>query len=172
MGLFRKEESEMVFGSYQMEDVFPIEDSKLYDKLKKYGIKTVEFILFQKDKLMFIEAKKTTPNYNSDNNLEKYNDYISEISQKFCDSIDIYMSTYIGRQIDSEFSQKMKLANISDFEIRLLVVIKNAYEDSLCHYTDKLRIVLNRKMKKWSNCQLFVISEEQARKKGLIKNDC
>jgi len=168
MELFRKEESEMVFGSYPKADVYPIEESRLYDKLKPHGIKTVEFILFKNRKIMFIEAKKTTPNYNSKNNLEDYNNYIAELSQKFSDSIDIYLSTYIGRQNDPDFPQKMKSSNTSDYEIRLLVVIKNAYEDSLNHFSDKLRVVLNRKMRILSNCQLFVISEAQARKKGLI----
>ncbi|MCX7067785.1 MAG: hypothetical protein NTW85_08865 [Methylococcales bacterium] len=60
------EESEMKFGYYSTDDLFCIENSKIYAKLQNSSVKTVEFALFKKNKnqatILLIEAKKTAPN--------------------------------------------------------------------------------------------------------------
>ena len=53
-------ESEMNFGKFDEADFFHIEDSKIYKKLGS-SIKTVEFILkYDKNSIVFLEAKKRT----------------------------------------------------------------------------------------------------------------
>ena len=51
----------------------------------------------------------------------------------------------------------------------LVVVIKNAFKDSLIHYKDKLNMQLRTKMKIWNVKNIFFIDEETARKKGFVK---
>lgn len=55
-------ESEMNFGKFDEENLFHIEDSKIYKNLGD-GIKTVEFILkYSESSILFLEAKKSCPN--------------------------------------------------------------------------------------------------------------
>lgn len=50
-------ESEMNFGKFQYEDIFHIENSKIYKDLGT-GVKTVEFVLrYHENSIIFLEAK-------------------------------------------------------------------------------------------------------------------
>ena len=64
-----------------------------------------------------------------------------------------------------------RLLNVFTFKynIVLVVVIKNAFKDSLIHYKDKLNMQLRTKMKIWNVKNIFFIDEETARKKGFVK---
>lgn len=53
----------MIFGEYDKNDVFYIEKSEIYNKLKLESIKTTEFILLRENKILLIEAKTSTPNF-------------------------------------------------------------------------------------------------------------
>ena len=167
------EESGMNFVAHPQEQLFRIEKSKLYlDQLAPNKVKTVEFLLYKMNKLLFVEAKTSTPNYHncadSYEKKENYERFIGSIAQKFTDSISLYMSAVIGRQDNSEFPTKMLESSVSKTEIRLIVIIKEADLASCTHYTDKRRTVLHANTKKWSNCTLLCLNEEMARKKKLI----
>ena len=55
-------ESDMRFGYFEEMNLFHIENSQLYEKMGS-GIKTVEFILrYNKNSIIFLEAKKSCPN--------------------------------------------------------------------------------------------------------------
>jgi len=76
-------ESEMNFGKFDEENLFHIEDSKIYKDLGS-GIKTVEFILkWKKNEILFLEAKTTCPNSANKNEsmkkTQKFEEYYSEI---------------------------------------------------------------------------------------------
>lgn len=83
--------------------------------------------------------------------------------------MDLYFSLITGRQSNSEFSEKLLKLDYSKINIVLVVVIKNAFKDSLLHYRDKLNMQLRTKMKIWNVKNIFLIDEETARKKGFVK---
>lgn len=85
------EESGMRFGDYEETDVFYIEKSEQYQKtLKPSGIKSCEILLLRNKMLLFIEAKKTCPNYfeasSTEEKKQKYEKYVNDIVQKMKDS--------------------------------------------------------------------------------------
>lgn len=83
-------ESDMQFGDYPPNTVFHIEKSDAYAKINNKGVKIAEFILFQNSKLYVIEAKTTAPNPNNKEN-QRFGEYIKEISEKMCNSLDLYL---------------------------------------------------------------------------------
>jgi len=174
MGVFKTEESGMTFGSYDEKDVFQIEKSDLYiSQFRGKGVKTVEFILWHNEKLLFLEAKSSTPNHasvdESDDKKENYAKYISDISQKFCDSIDLYFSTYVGRHCQNEISEKILALDYKKIDIVFVLVVKKLYKMSMIHFQEKFQSELATKMRIWNIKDFLVIDEDTARKKGLIE---
>ena len=97
-------ESEMNFGKFEEADLFYIEESKIYRNLGT-GIKTVEFILrYNENSIIFLEAKKTCPNaanrYASEEKELKFEEYYSEIAEKFIDSLQIYIAALLDKYKD------------------------------------------------------------------------
>ena len=168
------EESGMKFGEYNNEDVFHIENSGTYISMfREKDTKTVEFVLCHNDDLIFLEAKTSTPNYKNaatEENKRKYDKFVSAINQKFCNSVDLYFSTLLGRHGKPEISQKLLGLDYSNINVLLVIVIRNGseYKDSLRHYQEKFNKNLRTKMNLWRISRVLVIDEETARKKGLI----
>ena len=77
--------SDMTFGDYGVENLLHIEKTELYKSLAGKGYKTVEFILLRPEamELWYVEAKKTLPD---EKNSERFEENLSEITQKFIDS--------------------------------------------------------------------------------------
>lgn len=166
-------ESGMTFGPYDKNDVFRIEKSELYQKVFIHDLRTLEFVIWHNENLVFLEAKASTPDYRntneSDEKKKKYKKFINSIAEKFEDSIDLYFSLITGRQIDSDFSEKLLKLDYSKINIVLVVVIKNAYGESLIHYKDKLNTMLRVKMKVWNIKNILFIDEEKAQEKGFVR---
>lgn len=166
-------ESGMTFGPYDKNDVFRIEKSELYQKVFIHDLRTLEFVIWHNENLVFLEAKTSTPDYRntneSDEKKKKYKKFINSIAEKFEDSIDLYFSLITGRQIDSDFSEKLLKLDYSKINIVLVVVIKNAYGESLIHYKDKLNTMLKVKMKVWNIKNILFIDEEKAQEKGFVR---
>lgn len=160
----------MIFGEYNENDVFYIEKSEIYSKLKSESVKATEFILLRKNKILLIEAKTSTPNFemckNSDKKSKKYIDFINDITKKFSDSIDIYSSLLLNYIHSNDFPKSFNKTRSA--EIVLVLVIKKAFPTSLEHYKEKLEKELKSKMKIWNIKRLLVISEEKAREKNLV----
>ena len=167
------EESGMKFGEYRKEDVFRIESSETYISMfRGKDTKTVEFVMCHNDDLIFLEAKTSAPNYKNaaDKNKEKYDEFVSSINQKFCNSVDLFFSSILGRHGKSEISQELLELDYSNIKILFVIVIKKGseYKDSLRHYQEKFNIELRTKMKLWRISNVLVIDEEKARKRGLV----
>ena len=89
-------ESGVAFGEFNSDDLFYIEESDLYKSLGT-GIKTVEFIVLdQKDTIIFLEAKTGCPNPQNKEmggeKTEKFVEFYNDISEKFIDSLQIYIA--------------------------------------------------------------------------------
>ena len=166
-------ESDMNFGPYDKNDLFQIEKSNVYTKdLAEKRVSVTEFILLRDQKLLFVEAKKTTPNFencdDSQEKLNKYQDYVNSIRDKFVHSVSTYMSMRLGRSDSSELSEKMIREDIKSLRIVLVLVVKNSYPSSLIHYKEKLDSILKPEKSIWKINDVLVISEAMAKKKGLV----
>lgn len=168
------EESGMRFGEYPDNMVFYIEKSPQYQiHLMSNGIKTCEFILLKDLALWFIEAKKSCPNQISEDTaeekIEKYNEYINDITTKMRHSLALYASILLVRHGVEGISQEMLENKLSgqDVYINIILVVKEAESEWLIPLKEKLEKELGRERRIWK-AKLFVINEEQARKKHLV----
>ena len=122
-------ESEMNFGEYEENNLFEIEKSKIYSDVGE-GIKVVEFILKHGEKnIVFLEAKKTCPNaanrHESQEKEEKFEEYYSSITEKFIDSFQIFLASFLERYSDTTEIGKnlMSMNTLKDFNLKFILVI-------------------------------------------------
>lgn len=159
-----KIESEMKFitddYSYIMED-----DSFYKQMSSKYGSKDVDFIIKRDNKLLFIEAKKSSP--------KKLEEYINEIVTKFTDSLIIFIGILFDRRntkstvITEQMNQTGHLKN----DIQFILIIKDAEKSHLI----PIRIALHNKLRKLIQMfsienNVIVINENQAVSKNFLEN--
>jgi len=159
-----KIESEMKFitddYSYIMED-----DSFYKQMSSKYGSKDVDFIIKRDNKLLFIEAKKSSP--------KKLEEYINEIVTKFTDSLIIFIRILFDRKntksiiITEQMNQTGHLKN----DIQFILIIKDAEKSHLI----PIRIALHNKLRKLIQMfsienNVIVINENQAVSKNFLEN--
>ena len=84
-----KIESEMKFITDDFSYI--MEDDSFYKKMSsKYGTKDVDFIVTRNNKLLFIEAKKSSP--------IRLEEYTNEIVTKFTDSLIIFIGILFDRK--------------------------------------------------------------------------
>lgn len=97
----------MIFGEFEDNKVFQIEESRLQQKVGNW-IKVVEFIFISNEnELSFVEAKSSSPRPVNDN-IIRFNEFIDEISDKFIHSFNLYYSAIMKRnenytEIDTSF---------------------------------------------------------------------
>lgn len=169
-------ESGVDFGPIQEDDLFYIEKSQIYHSLGD-GLKTVEFIFLRNEgnNIILLEAKKTCPNERNRNESEekllKYEEYFSEIAQKVEDSINIFVTSILGRHLPKDnlgrnFYKKihMKSAKMKFF---LVITDPDVQEDWLPGPKAELERRLLSLRKIWK-LDIVVMNRDIARKKGLI----
>lgn len=167
------EESGMTFGNYPEEDVFHIEKSQQYQrKLMSNGVKCCEFVLLRGRTIYFIEAKTSKPKEITANSetekREKYKSYITEIITKMKHSVSLYASILLERHDQVDIPEKHREQKLSDKEIKLVLVVKNAEVEWLIPLQDTLRSELRVFCSIWKIRNMFVINEMSARKKHLV----
>ena len=149
-------ESEMNFGKFDEENLFHIEDSKIYKDLGD-GIKTVEFILkYSENSILFLEAKKSCPNAanrrESEKKEQKFEEYYSSITEKFIASLQIYLAAIMEMYSDT-----------SEVGAELRTVVKNAKDITwLAGPLAELKARLLQVRKIWG-VEVAVLNEELAR---------
>lgn len=163
-------ESNMIFGDFEEDKVFQIEDSKLHKNVGN-GIKVVEFILLSKEnELSFIEAKSSSPRP-TENNIIRFNEFISEISEKFIHSFNLYYSSILGRCTDyerEEINDRFKNLDNSKIKFKFILVIKGHKVEWLMPLSDALKKNLAYHNTIW-NSQVVVLNDEMAKDYRLIK---
>lgn len=166
------EESGMRFGDYDDDAIFHIENSAQYrTHLMPNGVKSCEFILLRGKSLYFVEAKKSCPNQISDDTPEekraKYSEYIHDIVDKARHSVSLYASILLGKQSSDGIPANLTKKNLSDREIKVILIVKNAEAAWLEPLQTKLNDELSRERRIW-RFSFFVINEQMARRKALI----
>ena len=166
-----EEGSDLTFGDFSERDCFHIEKSRLYQKsLSTHGVKTVEFALIHPDtsngtgKLWLVEARKSFSHQEN-----RFNSNITEISQKFIDSLQMSCSIWLGSH-----RNKAKLpSNIEDFFkhgglFRFVLVIKeHDKRELLTIIGEAIKAKLKKEFRIW-RFEIEVLDEELAIRRGLV----
>lgn len=166
-------ESGMQFGEYTEEQIFPLEKSVQYtENLMPHGIKSCEFILRRKNKLYFVEAKSTCPKQitaeTTEEKKEKYKTYIQDIVLKMRHSLTLYSAILLQRYSMDGVSELLRQANMSNLQIVLVLVVKNAEKEWLIPFQDVFNYELKDEIKIWKITRFVVINEAMAREKHFI----
>ncbi len=163
----------MNFGKFDEENLFHIEDSKIYKDLGS-GIKTVEFILkWKKNEILFLEAKTTCPNSANKNEsmkkTQKFEEYYSEITEKFMDSLQVYLAAVMGRYPDlAEIGAELRsVDSMKEIRLKFILVVKNAKDITwLAGPLAELKARLLQVRKIWG-VEVAVLNEELAKENKL-----
>lgn len=123
------EESGVIFGEFNSDNLFHIEESKLYKSFGS-GIKTVEFILLdQKDNIIFLEAKTGCPNPKNKEMggdiTDRFTAFYDDISEKFVDSLQVYLAGILDRYgAVKEIGEKLtEIEPLKDRKLKFVLVI-------------------------------------------------
>lgn len=157
------EESGMIFGNYPEERVFRLECSKTHQDAGE-GVRTVEFLYLMKDDMLaFVEAKSSSPR--KETSIERYNEFIDEILEKFVHSFDMYAASKMGRY--DEISGLIADGNDAELRYRFILVINGHQPSWLLPLKEELARKLLYHRKIWKS-DVIVMNDEVARSKGLI----
>ena len=121
-------ESGVAFGEFNSDDLFYIEESDLYKSLGT-GIKTEFIVLDQKDTIIFLEAKTGCPNPQNKEmggeKTEKFVEFYNDISEKFIDSLQIYIAGLLEKYGKTEEigENLMKVKPLEKKKLKFVLVI-------------------------------------------------
>lgn len=164
-------ESGMKFGPFLPDALIRIEKCPQYIQIQQ-GMRISELIYYDqsKKKIISLEAKTTAPNPKSkktENPQEVFLNYISEIREKFENSLDLYLSMVMKKEVSAKFEE----IDYHDIEIVFVLVIKTHEYEWLKDVKDALEMAVrsvHRTNKIWK-CKILVLNEEIAKQKGLIE---
>lgn len=168
------EESGVEFGEFEETRLFQIENSDIHKRAGE-GIKTVEFIyLTEEGNVLFVEAKSSCPNIANRNENEdkqrKYEEYYTDIADKFEDSINMFAATVLGRNGQSESVGETILKKHTYVKngFKFVLIITGAEESWLSGPKAELELRLFRYRKIWK-ADIIVLNTEMAIDLGLVK---
>lgn len=163
------DESNMRFGPYNKDDVLYIEKSNLYTTMKN-APKITEFILKKNSCLLILEAKTSSPKPIKEHKTMEYpNGYIEKISEKFLNTLNMFISANIGILADeqNEAESFLPVNEMRDFKFKYALVIKECDKEWLPNIKLALEEQLRVQMKIW-NVEIRVLNEDLAKKLKLV----
>jgi hypothetical protein len=164
-------ESGMTFGPFLEEHCFYIEKSNAYNKLQS-GVKMAEFFLIQPDKnmLLVVEAKSSSPNPTNKESEHQFRDFIIEIAEKLSNALTFGLALSLERHADhkDEISRSFKDVAYDSVEIVLLLVINGYKKEWLVPLNEALQKKLKSTCKIWP-LKVVAINEKIAQKYNLIQ---
>ncbi len=166
------EESGMKFGPFHEDYCFYIEKSNIYLKIQN-GLQIAEFLLVrpEKNKLFIVEAKSSSPNPVNKESQDKFDNFITEISEKLLNAFTLGLSLCLKRHTHYKDEIPKYLTEIehSSIQVVLLLVINGHKEEWLSPLNEALQKRLKCASKIWP-FQVVVINEKIAQNYGLIDN--
>lgn len=164
-------ESGMTFGPFLNEHFFHIEKSKIYNKLQN-GLQIAEFLLIQpeKNRLLVVEAKSSSPNPENKESQITFDDFIAEITEKLSNSFTLGLALCLERHVDhkDEISKCFKDIALDSVKIVLLLVINGHKEEWLAPLSEALQEKLKRTSRIWP-LEVLVLNEKMAQSYNLIE---
>lgn len=167
-------ESGLEFGQYEEKNFFRIENSSI-QKSAGDKVKTVEFVMLKQsedsDSVIFLEAKSSCPNAanTSDDNKKNYENFFTEITAKFYDSVNMFAAAVMQRYPgNTEIGANLLNTVITkNYRMRLVLVISSAELIWLPGPKAELEQRLLKLRRIWK-CDVAVLNTELARKQGLL----
>ncbi len=163
------EESGMRFGPFLSEDLYHIEASQAYASLGN-GFSSVEFVCMkqrnEKKYLYFIEAKSSSPN--PENGEERFYEWIDEVSQKFKDSLQLFIAAELGIQSDAQIGQHILEAEMAECGIKFIVVLSQHKKEWLPPIRDALTVQLRKMLRIW-RAEIIALNRDMAHTYGLVQ---
>lgn len=169
-----KNDFERLFGPYQDGYCFEIENCQirraLNNRVSKHGagLKSAEFLLYKaksnKQIIYIVEARTNAP--------KQLDSYISEIQEKFVDSLSLFIAMHLNRQSQAELPEIIIQANIATLDFKMVLAIEKYPDDLLSDLQDKLRKALIKTTCIWNIGfdSVIVINEKSARRHGLMNS--
>ncbi|CAK0759946.1 conserved hypothetical protein [Gammaproteobacteria bacterium] len=166
-------ESGMTFGPYQNGECFYIEKSTTYQTVQK-NVPMAEFLLWRNGEsptVWIIEAKSSTPCPGRAN----FAEFIEEIREKLINAFSLAVALRLGRHKNTseELPPLFKKMDLTTLKFCFVLVINGHHKDWLPPLQEKLSESLRSTVKTWAlgPSAVFVINDDQARKRGLILTD-
>lgn len=160
-------ESFMKF-SFSDEDIFRIEEDELVKDAE--GIKACECVVLISENVALIEAKSSSP---QSTNEEKFQKFISDIGQKFADSLQLFSDIKSKAKGDEAFQRlpvNLQNTQVSTDAYKIYLIIHGHQLDWLLGLTDALRKELKDVVKQWNlrDSNVKVYNEATALENKLI----
>lgn len=161
------DESNMRF-QYEDESIYCIESADILAKIK--GCKACEFIALKDNNILVVEAKSSSPKPQSQ---EDFDQYITDITQKFSDTILLYNAIRIGRHGElnlNEIPQNVREIELNNVNYCLYLIVHGHQLAWMQPIQDALKQSLKHLLRLWNIPERNVkaINDEIALEKGLI----
>jgi len=159
------EESGLLFGDFEAEDLFQIEKSTAVSNLGD-GICKVEFVYHQEQtkRIVFLEAKSSYP--------RQADDFFKEIKAKMLHSLAVWFTAVVGRHtaIKPEMGTNLQKTALLKKPIHFVLVVPNMPSEHCIGATDKFRQCFSLERRLWNikDSDIRVINTEKAKKFGLL----
>ena len=165
-------ESGMTFGPYPEGRCFHIEKSNCYAAIEKH-VQMAEFLLLrtnnEKPVIWIVEAKSGAPRPETQPNFEKF---IAEIREKLINAFSLGWASCLRRhqQAEAELPEDFKTLNLSQVDVKFVLVINGHKDKWLPPLQDALGIALRSTVKTWAFAptSVAVINDALAQQHGLI----
>ena len=162
----RIQEEGLIFGDFDEENCFHIEDTRIYNRLRGQEYSSVEFVLHRPDanELFFVEGKTSLPDKK---NLEDLDENIREISKKFMDSFHLACGIWFGGH-SKRVETPLNAASFFTYgtQVVFVLVIKNR-RGKLSGIKEKINLALKRE-RRLLGFEVRVVSEEIAVEAKLV----
>lgn len=167
------DESNMTFGPFSDRDILLIEKSLTYQKIQN-NVPIAEFLLSKGSQknpsaIWIIEAKSSSPRSEDQN---KFNKFIQEISNKFINTMHLFVAAILGRQgkMQAEIPTGMSHITAANADFTFILVIRGHQVEwlpPLQNALDKQLVPLKKTWKLKANC-VVVMNDAIARTRHLI----
>jgi hypothetical protein len=160
-------ESFMKF-SFNENDLFRIEEDELVKAAER--IKACECVVLISENVALIEAKSSAPRIDNE---EKFQTFISDIRQKFADSLQLFSdikSKAKGEEAFQRLPVNLQNTQVPTEAYKIYLIIHGHQLDWLLGLTDALRKELKDVVKQWNlrDSNVKVYNEESALENKLI----
>ncbi len=168
--MYKTIESNMIFGPFEETDIFEIEKSNVNQMIGQH-IRTVEFIMRregkqQEEQILFIEAKSSTPRQQTSK--IRYDEFITEISEKFIQSFEIYHALKYNRyRTDVTMGEHLMKQEWDKVHIKFVLIIHGHKMEWLPPLREALMKNMNIYLKIWKST-IVVLNDEMAKSYKLI----
>jgi len=165
-------ESGMTFADFGVDNFYHIEKSNFYKETLKKGFKIVEFVTYYPSSesnggnLIFVEAKTTL---RKESEKDRFYQEMSDISQKFLDSLKIICGIWHGgRKNKPRLPKNVDKFRVDGGKIIFLLVVKELESRKMQYIRDEIYKQFPLEERLLWEFEVMVYNEEMAQKKNFV----